>query len=779
MIKAKLQMRNGIPAIYINGEFHEAQMLYLSTFRKQEVSAVMERQIRHAAASGVHMYTFHATLDTDMTCRPEESNPAMRQLMRRIVELDPQALFMPRCSYNRKIDATATPLIDAIQFSDGRGMEGDRSTWAEYSADPTCLQREGEKNPLANFISDYWRQQAVLMLTRFIRACNADPVLCDHVFGYHYATGMSSEHYQFRYWDGVLDISESNNIAFRAWLLHKYRTEEALSAAWGKPMTFEAVKVPADLPGIRREFKPEIRERSKHDRRVFDITEWYTWRSWDAELDQPDAMNYSLRVILNSMYRTDEALSEAWGGEYHLADRNVPEDFRDWLIDFGYEPLLSGKDAQRFTDYMDYYADQVATVIEEAAAAIKRETAGNALSCFFYGYHYDVQSAQSGHHQVRRVLNCPDVDLLCAPLSYYNRNEGGMGAYMSDTTTIHNAGKLWLDESDYRQPVVTETPPGMDVCMSIQSMEGAHQIILRQCGKLALYQAANWWMDLRGLGWYDSAELWEYIAEGRKYQAQMEAARRQEVAEVVFVNDESAMSLIGDAWVFADDLMNKTRNEAYYSGLSFDFVMLEDFLAGNADGAKVYVFLNPFRLISTGKDTLVRSRLLQNNAAAVWLYGFPETDDPQAIRALTGFALTQQKQKATTLEIGGSTYTRRAGSTVQIPQNGTVLGHYPSGDAAFAVTQEAGYRSYFLGGSRMYGQVLRDIAEGNGALLHADDADMFYCRGNLAVLHTASAGVKTIRFRAERVHELISDTVYSGTFTLDAPAYKTYLFILD
>ncbi len=781
MLKARLQMKNGVPAIYVNGKFQEAQMLYLNspTALEGPMYELMMRQVKYAAATGVHIFTFLVPIDTNLNCPPEESNVWPRTLMRAVVEVDPEAMLMPRCRLNTDTTVLNLPDTDAAKFSDGRGMERDHSSFEAYSADPTCLSREGEIHPMASFTSDYWRELVTLQLTRFVRSCLADPVLSEHVIGYHHAAGMSSEHYQHRYWDGVLDLSESNSIAFRHWLRKKYQTDEALSAAWEMPMTFEEAKVPADLPGIRREYKPEIRELAKRDNRVFDLTEWYTWRSWDAELDQPDARHYSLRVYLTSIYPTDEALSKAWGGDYKLSDNLVPDDFDDWFIDFDYQPLMPAKGSRRFSDYMDYYSQHVTDNLLHVAAAIKRETAGNSLTCFFYGYHYDVQSAQSGHHSVRRLLNSPDVDLLCSPLCYYNRNEGGMGAYMTDTTSIHNGKILWLDESDYRQPVVTLPPRGMDVCMSIQSMEGAHQIALRQCGKLALYQAANWWMDLRGAGWYDSEELWGYIAEGRKYQAQMEAARRPGVCEVVFVNDESAMSLIGDAWKFADDLMNKSRNEAYYTGLSVDFVMLEDFLAGRADGAKLYVFLNPFRLIQNGVDKAVKAKLTENNAAAVWLYGFPDSDSAEDIKALTGFALRKENQRAASLTIDGAEYTRRAGATVTIPENGEVLGVYPSGDAAFAVTDDPGYRSYFLGGSRMYGDVLRKLAAENGALLHTEGGDMFLCVGNLAVLHTASAGEKKLSFRAETVHEIISDTRYPASFTIDAPAYKTYLFILE
>jgi len=57
--------------------------------------------------------------------------------------------------------------------------------------------------------------------------------------------------------------------------------------------------------------------------------------------------------------------------------------------------------------------------------------------------------------------------------------------------------------------------------------------------------------------------------------------------------------------------------------------------------------------------------------------------------------------------------------------------------------------------------------------------DMFYCIGNLAVLHTASAGEKQLTFRANKVRELVYGKEYGPTFTISAEEYKTYLFILE
>ena len=781
MLKATLQPWKGVPAIFVNGLRQEAHMLYLNTPAQGDGDerARFLRQARYAAESGVHIFTFHCTMDPDLVSPPEETNVYLRSVMHDLVEADPEALLFPRCSFNTSLEACATPSEEAVRFTDGRGMESDKSSFEEYSADPNCFRQEGDKAPFADFVSDYWRHQAMLVLTRFIRACRADPVLRDHMIGYHFASGMTSEHYQFRYWDGVLDVSEANQKGFRYWLWRKYRTDEALSTAWEQPVTIRGARVPEDLPGIRKQFRPEIRERARYDRRTFDLMEWYTWRSWDADLDFPDAMQYSLRVWLQRYYYTDEALSAAWGGEYHIADDLCPPDFKTtWLVDSGYDALLCRTGWKRFSDYLDYYGDQVAALIEEAAATVKRETAGDGLTCFFYGYHYDVQSAQSGHHSLERLLKCPDVDILCAPLSYYNRNEGGMGASMADVSSIHAAGKLWLDESDYRQPVVTGHPKYLDVCKSIRSLAGAREIAVRQCGKLALWGSANWWMDLRGLGWYDSRELWSYIAEGRRYQREMEDARIERAADVIFLDDEKAMSHIGDAWGFADDLMNKSRNEAYFTGLSCDWRTLEDFIDGRADGAKLYVFLNPFRILRDGKDAAVLDRLCRLQSAAVWMYGFGPEDDPAALKTLTGFDLVRKRAPSPTVEIGGETYTRRAGETAVVPENGMILGTYASGDPAFAFSVTAGYPSYFLGGSRAYGGVLRQIASRHGARLYTPGGDVFLRLGNLAVLHTASAGEKTVDFGVPG-RELRSGAVFRDVFTVDAPAATTYLFITD
>ena len=72
--------------------------------------------------------------------------------------------------------------------------------------------------------------------------------------------------------------------------------------------------------------------------------------------------------------------------------------------------------------------------LEMMARVIKEETHGKKLTCFFYGYLFDMHGIpmgpqNSGHLAMARMLQCPDVDILCSPISYLDRELGGAGMF--------------------------------------------------------------------------------------------------------------------------------------------------------------------------------------------------------------------------------------------------------------------------------------------------------------------------------------------------------------
>jgi len=87
------------------------------------------------------------------------------------------------------------------------------------------------------------------------------------------------------------------------------------------------------------------------------------------------------------------------------------------------------------------------------------------LVVFFYGYVFEFGTirlgpATCGHYALRQVLNCPDIDVLCSPISYFDRGIGGGAPSMTAAESVALAGKMWLVEDDTRTHLGTGDFPG-------------------------------------------------------------------------------------------------------------------------------------------------------------------------------------------------------------------------------------------------------------------------------------------------------------------------------
>ena len=94
-----------------------------------------------------------------------------------------------------------------------------------------------------------------------------------------------------------------------------------------------------------------------------------------------------------------------------------------------------------------------------------RGTGGKKLVVFFYGYVFEFGAihngpATAGHYALRRVLDCPDIDVLCSPISYFDRGFGQSAPAMTAAESIALAGKMWLYEDDTRTYLGTGKAPG-------------------------------------------------------------------------------------------------------------------------------------------------------------------------------------------------------------------------------------------------------------------------------------------------------------------------------
>ena len=68
-------------------------------------------------------------------------------------------------------------------------------------------------------------------------------------------------------------------------------------------------------------------------------------------------------------------------------------------------------------------------ILNALGRVIKEATGGKSLVSVFNAYHTEVYSAASGSFGARHLIDSPYIDCIAGPVSYEDRNEGGMGAY--------------------------------------------------------------------------------------------------------------------------------------------------------------------------------------------------------------------------------------------------------------------------------------------------------------------------------------------------------------
>ncbi|HOF87607.1 MAG TPA: beta-galactosidase, partial [Armatimonadota bacterium] len=189
-----------------------------------------------------------------------------------------------------------------------------------------------------------------------------------------------------------------------------------------------------------------------------DCGEWaYAWRPVIGEFSPAQVRGF--RAWLKEKYGDVDALRAAWGDpDADFATVDVP--YAERLRPVGVYPrpwsLFDPAREMRCIDYQRYHSEVVADAVTHFCGVAKAELAalGREKVCgVFYGYHfvnlripYALQG--SGHHALEPVLASPDVDFLCAPLNYQERQAGG--SYLSQLLpgSLRLRGKLFYDEDD-------------------------------------------------------------------------------------------------------------------------------------------------------------------------------------------------------------------------------------------------------------------------------------------------------------------------------------------
>ena len=483
--------------------------------------------------------------------------------------------------------------------------------------------------------------------------------------------------------------------------------------------------------------------------------EWFYQDTWNLPLNgYAKADLRAWRVWLKSRYRDDAALRAAWRDPQAALDsaavptpaarRQTSGILRDPITE---RPLI---------DFARFQQEMMADCVCHLARAVRQASQGRKLVLFFYGYGFEFGAirngpATSGHYGLRRVLGCPDVDVLCSPISYFDRGLGESAPAMTAAESVALAGKMWLYEDDTSTYLSTGTPPGFRE--RVRSIEETNAQLVRNTAQCALRNFATWWMDLTATGWFNDARMWAQMRRLAVLDEPLLHEPRPFHPEVAAVIDEESMIRVaaGGNTVTGPGVY-EVRRPLGRMGAPYGQYLLDDVTQARVH-AKVFVFLTAWCLSpEQRKQVLAATR----GSLKVWCYapGYQEDDRTSldAMAQLTGLKIRKLAGAPAWAEptSAGKKLGLREGFGVKRIVNPLfaavdakpeeTLATYADGSAAVALRRTSDGHSLFVGPPGLTSQLLR--AAGRQAGVHLfTQVDCNVCaNGPYLLLHGSQDG---------------------------------------
>ena len=479
------------------------------------------------------------------------------------------------------------------------------------------------------------------------------------------------------------------------------------------------------------------------------------------------------RAWLKANYHDDSSLQRAWGKpDVTLTSAEVPrgEPGRFPMhMETGAAPIkvfynLPGE--QAWVDYSSYVSELAADRVIRWAEMVRRETAGNKLSVFFYGYTSELIGSFGGHGAIQRVIEHPAIDILTSPIPYVGRTSGEPAGFMSAVDSVAAHGKLWLNEDDIHTHLVSkeDVPKWLpDATFGIQARDSRETLNLldRNFAQLVMHRSASWWMDLAGAGAFNGPEPWVMLRERMTlYEENLKNPLpfRPEVA--VLFDSESKYYVKSDWDAFYWGLMD-LRNKCGQSGVSVGWYTMKDFISGVVPPCKAYLFANAYHLEKDQVEA-IRKRLDAEKTTALWVYapGFMGTGGPdlEQVKYLTGIklAIRDGEQGSNGEGVlndlswgGGGKGTN--GFLVLSPRffvddpSAQPLGRYKSdGLVSTARTTNGLHQSIYLGDMGLSAELLGRLFTGAGAHRWTCGGEVVLTDSRFLAVHSGNAGLKRI-----------------------------------
>lgn len=370
--------------------------------------------------------------------------------------------------------------------------------------------------------------------------------------------------------------------------------------------------------------------------------EWF-YPETDAFADYSPANLAAFRQWLRAKYIKEDALRAAWN-DAGISFDSVPIPTPDARQAGDWGPFRDPARHQAAIDFQVFQAESMADTIASFAAAVKEATNRRTLTGAYYGYTFELNHngpralAHSGHLALARLLECPDIDLLYAPVSYFERARGMAGHMHAPLNSIALHNKLAIAEEDMythlaQEPDDRRIAPGWE--QRTASLNETLDVVRRDFATMLTRGAGMWLFDLLSDGRWHETLLWQETTLLRRLAAEQRSVPPFQ-PEVAFVADEQAVHYLhADTYPHLVQALACWRSELDRIGTPVGYYLLSD-LDNLPDRVKVVILPNAYRTDKKIKRAI--NRLFERGATVIFCYAPGIIDDNQL--AVSNIALT-------------------------------------------------------------------------------------------------------------------------------------------
>ncbi len=344
--------------------------------------------------------------------------------------------------------------------------------------------------------------------------------------------------------------------------------------------------------------------------------EWFTPNTWGlCYSGYAPADRIAFRQWLTRKYSTDENLQKSWDTQtVTLSNAEVPSpEARDASMK---KPYL---DNRQILDFNEFLQDEMTDTILALAKTAREATGGKKLVFFFYGYSYEFSSVRKGpaasaHYALRKLLDSPFIDVICSPISYFDRQPGGGCCCMLNAESVTAAGKVYLYEDDTRTYLaIGSLAPGHE--SGSDTLEETCHLLLRNTGECAIRNFGTWWMDLGAAGWFNSPELWKIMDALKPVDQWFLDHPTPYQPEIGAFLDEKSMLKISSGR-FSGPMVSAVRQPLNRLGAPYSQYLMDDLLSGRVRAPKLCLILNPQGL---DEETRIKIRKITRDSIVIWV----------------------------------------------------------------------------------------------------------------------------------------------------------------